>query len=128
MFVMMSKEQFEMLKQKTSGSAPKGNGKDAPKLTLKEEDETHGTIDTDDVLVDYFYNESEGRLNFSVSKRHTLAAYVASDNIIGTWLMDLLSAIPNPAPKHKESGAGAGAATGGEQEKKDQPHHQHSSQ
>ena len=121
MFVMMTKEQFEMLKKKVGSGGKGADGEKLPKLTLKEEDDTHGTIDTDDVLVDYFYNESEGRLNFSVSKRHTLAAYVASDNIIGTWLMDILSAIPNPAPKHKESGGGAGGAKNGEeQEKKDQ--------
>lgn len=123
MFVMMTKEQFEILKQKANTGSRDSEGEKLPKLTLKAEDEVRGTINTDDVLVDYFYNVSEGRLNFSVSKRHTLAAYCASDNIIGTFLMDILSAIPNPAPKPKESGDGAKQHDGGSEgtEKKDQP-------
>lgn len=122
MFVMMTKEQFEVLKKKVGSGDTKGaDGEPLPKLTIKEEDDTHGTIDTPDVLVDYYYNESEARLNFSVSKRHTLAAYCASDNIIGTWLMDIFSEIPNPAPKQKESGDGAKHHSGGSEgtEKKD---------
>lgn len=107
---MMTKEQFEVLKKKGGGD----------KLTLKEDDDLHGTIDNQDVLVDYFYNESEGRLNFSVSKRHTLAAYVASDNIIGTYLMDIFSAIPNPAPKSKSGGTSSDSGGSESTEKKDQ--------
>lgn len=132
MHVMMTQEQFNVLKQKAGGGVKsKGNGKEGdeklPKLSLKEDDDTHGTIDTDDVLVNYFYNSQEGRLYFSVSKRHSLAAYCASDNIVGTFILDILSAMPNPT-KSKESGAGASGTSGEEQEKKDQSHQEQPSQ
>jgi hypothetical protein len=85
MHVMMTKEQFEEAKKK-SGEA---------KMELKEEDDAHGTIETDDFVVGYFYNPSEGRLFLGpTSRRKTLAAYCAGDQIIGTYIMDKLSSIP----------------------------------
>lgn len=122
MFVMMSKEQFEMLKEKAKTGGKGADGEKLPKLELKEgDDDTHGTIETDDVLVDYFYNAQEGRLNFAVSKRKSLAAFIAGDNVVGTYLMEILSELPNPPAKSKKHG-GTGANEGGSEstEKKDQ--------
>jgi hypothetical protein len=82
---MMSKEQFEELKKK-AGQA---------KMEVKEEDDTHGVIETEDANVNYFYNSSEGRLTFGTSIRKTLAAYCAGDNILGAFIMDKLSSIPS---------------------------------
>lgn len=121
MHVMMTKDQFDALGKSKGDSKSNGKEKKFPKLELKEDDETHGTIDTEDVTVDYYFNEAEGRLYFSVSKRHTLAAYCAGDNIIGTYIMDLLSSIPKPATTDKGSGTGdtgVNTGTGETQEKK----------
>lgn len=114
---------------KGSAEDSKGNGsKDSkdkgqeklPKITLKEDDDTHGTLDTDDVMLNYYYNSQEGRLYLSIAKKHTLAAYCAGDNISGTYVMDILSQMPNPK---KDTGGSSKADAGGGSEsgeKKDQ--------
>lgn len=100
MHVMMSKEQFEVLKQKAKNSGGEVEN-EPPEINIKEDDDTHGTLDTDDVLMNYYYNSQEGRLYLSVAKRKSLAAYVAGDNICDTYVMELLSQLPNPNPKPK---------------------------
>lgn len=124
MYVMMSKEQFDVLKQKAKTGGKGADGEKLPELKLKEGDEENiGTIETDDVIVDYFYNAAEGRLNFSVSKRKSLAAYIAGDNIVGTYLMEILSELPNPpAKKHGGAKDGDGGSEGTEKKE-----HQHQS-
>lgn len=151
---MMTKEQFDVLKQKAKSSGGSGDGgeekdkaaktkdtegsegqgvqgskaKDSksqgkeklPKITLKEDDDSHGTLDTDDVMLNYYYNPQEGRLYLSIAKKKSLAAYCAGDNISCTYVMDILSQTPNP---EKASGGasktdGGGGSEG--QEKKDQ--------
>jgi hypothetical protein len=78
----MSKEQFEEFKKK-SGEA---------KMKLKEEDDSHGTIETDDFTTGYFYNPAEGRLFLGpTSNKKSLAAYCASEQIVGTFLMDKIT-------------------------------------
>jgi hypothetical protein len=89
----MTKEQFEEAKKK-AGEA---------KMKLKEEDETHGTIETDDFVEGYFYNAAEGRLYLGpTSQRKTLAAYCAGDQIIGVFIMDKLSAVASKEKKEHE--------------------------
>jgi len=108
MHIMMTKQQFKDLKKKAS------SGKGDVKLTVKEDDDIHGTIEFPDAIVDYFYNELEGRLYIQTIKRITLAAYVAGDNIITEYLVAKLSEIPAP-PADKEEKEGEDSS------KKDQP-------
>ena len=93
MHIMMTKQQFKDLKKKAS------SGSGDVKLKVKEEDDIHGTIEFPDAIVDYFYNELEGRLYIQTIKRITLAAYVAGDNIITEYLIAKLSEIPAPTEK-----------------------------
>lgn len=108
MHVMMTEEQFKVLKDKTKGG----------KIILKEDDDVHGTLKTDDVIVEYYYNSQEGRLYLGVAKRITLAAYCASDNIICTFIMDLLSEIPNPKAETTEGSPKPNGGGGSEGEEK----------
>jgi hypothetical protein len=94
MHVLLTKAQFDEFKKK-AGEA---------KMKIKEDDDQHGVIETEDANVNYFYNPSEGRLSFGPSKRKTLAAYCASDNILGTFIMDKVSEVASK--KEGESGEG----------------------
>lgn len=113
MHILLTQEQFNALKQKT-----KSNGKESKllRLELKESDDEHGILDTDDVTMDYFYNAAEGRLYLSVSKRKSLASYCAGDAICCTYVIDLLSTIPKPATTDKRSGTGDTGVNSGEGE------------
>jgi hypothetical protein len=118
---MLSKEQFEALVKKSEGKVEVK----PPAIFVKPDDDTHGTINTDDVSVEYFYNELEQRLYFSVIKRHSLAAYVAPDNICSTYVMEILSDIAATSVKKPTSNDGGGdkksnAGGSGEEAKKEQ--------
>jgi len=61
-----------------------------------------GVIDTHDVTIDYNYNPGTQTLNFNVGAKHSLAAKMASDNIIEQHIIQVLfnleSAPPAPSP------------------------------
>ena len=86
MYVLVSSEKFATLEADALASG---------EITeWKKSDEYNGSITTKDVTISYQYDPTYQRLNFEIGARHSLAAHMASDNIIGDHITKLISNIP----------------------------------
>ena len=95
MYVMMNKAQFEDLESKAKSSK---------KITkFVSTGDVTGMVVTDDVTFDFYYDATAGKLNLNIGARHSLAAHLASDNIIGRYLTAFIynmepAVVPTPQP------------------------------
>lgn len=70
--------------------------------SFKPTGEYTGVIETGDVTIDYNYNPSTSTLGFNIGAKHSLAAHMASDNIIEqhiTKVLFTLESAPDPVAK-----------------------------
>ena len=65
-----------------------------------------GVITTHDVTIDYTYDPLKQMLNFNIGAKHSLAAKIAGDNVIGNHIVALIHGLtyPIPVPVTKSSG------------------------
>lgn len=102
------------LRGKTSKDKSKQEGL---KVSIKEDDDTHGTLEFEDANIGYFYNAAEGRLYLGpVTDRKTLAGFIASDTSIGEYLMYKLAQVE--APQSTTTGPKPPAPPNGEKDQK----------
>lgn len=72
--------------------------------------DTSGSIETPDVTISYQYDPNSNRLTYEVGARHSLAAHMASDNIIANHITKMLSSIPLSTEEVKARSAVASIA------------------
>lgn len=93
----LSREKFETLEADARHA-------DVIKDFTENEDGLSGSITTHDVTISYNYDPQRQELNFEVGARHSLAAHMASDNIIYNHIVKVLSnlvsapAVPDKSP------------------------------
>lgn len=109
MYVSMSPSDFHDLEAKAKAASNI--------VSVKTTSDNSGLMETSDVSFEYFYDYSKQLLFLTIGKRHSLAAKMATDNIIFRHLADVISTLEplvHPVSDQEAENAPVVDAHGGE--------------
>lgn len=90
-YLLVTPERFKTLEADAKASGDVKNW-------VQNTDGLSGQITTADVTLSYQYDPTTNKLIYEVGARHSLAAHMASDNVIANHITKMLSTIPAVTP------------------------------